>query len=289
MGSNTTRLLVADVTTGALDALAADRRFTAVAEAIGPNGEIPPGKVAEVTEVVAQQAAMAAQLGVTHIRAVATAAIRDAANCSELVDAVAAACGVKLAILSGEEEARLAFAGAVGTLDDVPEGEVGVVDVGGGSTEVALGRARDGMSWFVSLAIGSGTLTRRHAASDPPANDELEAMRDDARAALAGVRGARPRHVFAVGGSATSLWALAGETLDEAGLRDALEAITVAPAEALGTRLGLDPRRVRLLPAGILILAAASEALGAPMSIGRGGLREGVLLAEAALAAGGSA
>jgi exopolyphosphatase/guanosine-5'-triphosphate,3'-diphosphate pyrophosphatase len=280
IGSNTTRLLVAEVSTGVLRPLAADRRFTAIGDAIEPDGAIPAEKISEVEGVVADQAAMARELGADRVRAVATAAIRDATNCAELVRAVADRCGVDVDVLTGEEEAQLAFAGATGTLEDPPDGDLAVVDVGGGSTEVALGRAGSAMSWFVSLPVGSAALTRRHGPADPPTDAQLDAMRNDARGAFAAVPPCSPAWVFAVGGSATSLWALGEDALDAAALDAALEAMTDAPADALAARLGLDPRRARLLPAGILMLTAAHETLRAPMSIGKGGLREGVVLAE---------
>jgi exopolyphosphatase/guanosine-5'-triphosphate,3'-diphosphate pyrophosphatase len=282
IGSNTTRLLAAEVSDAVLRPLAADRRFTAIGDAVDADGAIPGDKIAEVASVVDGQVVMAWELGVERIRAVATAAIRDASNCAELVDAVARRCGVQIDVLTGEDEARLAFAGATGTLDDAPDGDVAVVDVGGGSTEVAVGRVRGGMDWFVSLPVGSAALTRRHAPDDPPTSAELDAMRADAREAFSAVPDASVARVYAVGGSATSLWALGGEALDAPGLVHALEAMTSAPAPELALALGLDPRRVRLLPAGILMLAAAHDKLGAPMSIGKGGLREGVLLAELA-------
>jgi exopolyphosphatase/guanosine-5'-triphosphate,3'-diphosphate pyrophosphatase len=233
---------------------------------------------------VADQAAVARQLGASRIRAVATAAIRRAPNWAELVAAVRDACGIAVSILSEEEEARLAFAGAVRGLEEAPDGEVAVVDVGGGSTEVAVGRPDRGMAWSRSLSLGSGVLTRQHVRADPPARSELEAVGNAVETAFAGLDAPEVACVFAVGGSATSLWALAGEGLDESALRRALEAATAAPAKAVARRLGLDARRVRLLPAGILILSGAAEALAAPMSIGRGGLREGVVIGELELA-----
>ena len=282
IGSNTTRLLAADVSDAVLRPLAADRRFTAIGDAIDAERAIPASKIAEVASVVGEQVAMARELAVERIRAVATAAIRDASNCAELVATVADGCGVEIDVLTGEDEARLAFAGATGTLEEAPDGDVAVVDVGGGSTEVAVGQVHKGMDWFVSLPAGSAALTRRHAPADPPTPAQLDAMRTDARAAFAGVPATAVARVFAVGGSATSLWALGGEALDRPGLTHALEAMTSAPAPELALALGLDQRRVRLLPAGILMLTAAYEHMGAPMSIGKGGLREGVLLAELA-------
>ena len=91
------------------------------------------------------------------------------------------------------EEARLAFAGAVGTLPAPPGGTVGVVDVGGGSTELVAGTAAGGVSWFVSVRVGSGFLAERHVRGDPPTAAELDALRAARRRRVRGPRGAARR------------------------------------------------------------------------------------------------
>src|SRR5918911_1511123 len=129
IGSNTTRLLV----------LASQRAFTRIGKALLDGGSIPEEKIAETAEVVSSQARAARELGAEEIVAVATAAIREAANRDELAAAVEAAGGMPLWILTGDEEARLAFVGATRTLTDPTEDTVAVIDVGGGSTELAIG------------------------------------------------------------------------------------------------------------------------------------------------------
>jgi exopolyphosphatase/guanosine-5'-triphosphate,3'-diphosphate pyrophosphatase len=153
-----------------------------------------------------------------------------------------------------------------------------VVDVGGGSTEIAVGTAQAGVTWSRSFAVGSGSLTDRHRRRDPVDAAELAAMRADAVAAFAAADPPQPDLALAVGGSAASLRRLVGPELGREAMARALEVLASAPAEAVAGRCGIDVERVRLLPAGILVLGTAAERLGRPLRIGCGGLREGVLL-----------
>ena len=105
-------------------------------------------------------------------------------------------------------------------------------------------------------------------------------MADHAAAALDGLRAPRPDKSVAVGGSAASLRRLVGAVLEPGATERALRALSGDTALGVARRFDLDPQRVRLLPAGILILDAASQRLGQPLQVGRGGLREGVVLAE---------
>jgi exopolyphosphatase / guanosine-5'-triphosphate,3'-diphosphate pyrophosphatase len=116
IGSNTTRLLVAERRDGVLREVLAQRAFTRIGKSLGDTREIPAAKVAETAEVVATQVRMAREVGAKRIDAVATAAIRKATNRGELQSAVADAAGVELKVLSEEEEARLSFVGATRTL-----------------------------------------------------------------------------------------------------------------------------------------------------------------------------
>src|SRR5215208_901808 len=145
IGSNTTRLLVADCADGRLDRLHEERAFTRIGRALDAEGAIPAATVAAVAEVVAGHRAAAHEHGAAQLRAVATAAIRGAANGEVLVAAIRERAGVEVVVLSGEDEARLAFHGATRTLGTALEGAVGVVDVGGGSTEIAVGTLAGGV------------------------------------------------------------------------------------------------------------------------------------------------
>ena len=282
IGSNTTRLLVAEAGREGLREVLAQRCFTRLGRDAAADGAIAAGKLSEVAEVVAAQVQAARELGAERLRVVATAAIRRAPNRDALCDAVRRRAGVDVEVLSAVEEARLAFAGATALLDPAPAGPVGVVDVGGGSSELVVGTLAGGVGWVVSLPVGSGVLADAHLHSDPPAPDELAAMRAAAAAAFSGVIPPHTDAAIAVGGSATSLRRLVGPVLDEHTLSDALEAVVADRAAAVARRYDLDTERVHLLPAGLAVLEEAARAFAAPLTLALGGLREGVLLAEAA-------
>jgi exopolyphosphatase/guanosine-5'-triphosphate,3'-diphosphate pyrophosphatase len=278
IGSNTTRLLVADCERGHLREVHQERAFTRASRGVGPGQSIPPAKIEDIADVVREQLRMAQSLGADDVRAVATAAIRRARNGAELAAAVRTACGLEVMILSGEQEARLAFLGAAGTLEPEPTGLLGVVDVGGGSSELVVGRPPDAISWSTSFAVGSGDLAEEFLRSDPPSDRELSLARERIALMLEGIVAPHPQAAVAVGGSATSLRRLVGERLDHGTFKRTLDLLAGARAAAIAQRFALDQERVRLLPAGLLILQAASELFGATLQIGRGGIREGLLL-----------
>jgi exopolyphosphatase / guanosine-5'-triphosphate,3'-diphosphate pyrophosphatase len=281
IGSNTTRLLVADVVRGQLAAVVQQRSFTRIGRAIAVDGVIPAALIGDIVDVVAKQREVAAVAGAGHLRVVATAAIRRAENRDELIAALRERAGVEVTIVPGDHEARLAFEGATRTLESPPEGTIAVVDVGGMSTEIAVGTMAGGVTWARSYAIGSSALAAG-CHEDPPSPADMAAMRAAARAAFIAHAVPSAEHAIAVGGSAASLPTLVGPVLDLAALTRALGVLTSAPAEEIARLHNLAPERTQLLPAGILVLGAAAERLGKPLRIARGGLREGVILELAA-------
>ena len=280
IGSNTTRLLVADRAggEGGLRELMAQRAFTRIGKSIGGKKLIPAAKIAETAGVVASQARMAREMGAEHIEAVATAAIRKAANRDELAAAVEREAGVPLRVLSEEDEARLSFVGATRSLAMPPRDTVAVVDVGGGSTEIAVGTMGGGVEWWASLPIGSGLLSDGYLRSDPPGADELERARLHAEGAFEGLNPPPSTEAVAVGGSATSLRRLVGAELRHDALERSIRILATTPVAEVARRFDLAPERVRLLPGGILIFDALSQRLGRSLQIAAGGLREGVIL-----------
>jgi exopolyphosphatase/guanosine-5'-triphosphate,3'-diphosphate pyrophosphatase len=278
IGSNTTRLLVAEAADGQLRELLQQRAFTRIGKGRRREDRIEEAKIAEVAQVVATQVRLAEELGALELRAVATAAIRQSPNGDELVAAIREQAGVDVHILDGEEEARLAFVGATRTLAHRPDGEVGVVDVGGGSSELALGTLAGGVRWSASFRIGSGYLADAYLRSDPPSIGELNSVRHHVAGVFEGLELDSPALGVAVGGSATSLRRLVGGVLEHETLERGIRVLASNPIGELARSFELEPERVRLLPAGILILEAASDCLGVALQIGRGGLREGVVL-----------
>jgi exopolyphosphatase / guanosine-5'-triphosphate,3'-diphosphate pyrophosphatase len=281
IGSNTTRLLVADCAAEGISEVHQERAFTYLAWSGLPDGAIAPAKLQEVSDVVSAQLDTARRLGCELVRAVGTAAIRRAPNGAELAAVVHEACGLEVEILTAQEEARLAFIGAARTHGHVGAGALGVVDVGGGSSELVVGEAPDRVAWSASFPLGSGDLARRHLVSDPPTPMEIADARREVDATLGEIDVPHPAEAVAVGGSAASLSRLAGRLLDAAAFARAMTELIAAPGQEVARRFGVELERVRLLPAGLVILQAASERFGAPLAVAGGGLREGVLMEAA--------
>jgi exopolyphosphatase/guanosine-5'-triphosphate,3'-diphosphate pyrophosphatase len=278
IGSNTTRVLVAEPVDGQLKKVMEQRAYTRINKALAEDGAILPEKIEEVAEVVATQVRLARELGAETIRAVATAAVREAPNGEEAARRIGEASGVEVDVLSEVEEGRLSFIGATKTLGHPVSGKIGVVDVGGGSTEVILGTVPGGTQEVRSWKVGSGVLADELIASDPPSAAEIRKVRDRIDDLFDGVEIDRPAQAVAVGGSATSMRRLVGAVLEYETLERGIRVLCGDPAADVARRFELDPERVRILATGVLLLEKLSELLGQPLQIGKGGLREGVVL-----------
>jgi exopolyphosphatase/guanosine-5'-triphosphate,3'-diphosphate pyrophosphatase len=283
IGSNTTRLLVAEPDPdrpGAIVEVAAHRAFVRLTAAERRDG-IPAEKAREIADVVAEQALTARANDIVALRVVATAALREAPDREALIARLSAAAGVPVEVLSGEEEARLAFAGATASLagwaGSAP-GSVVVADVGGGSTELAWGAPGGAPTWWASLPIGSGGLAEAHLHDDPPTAVQVAAARAEAAATIAAAGCPAADVAWAVGGSTTSLRRLCGEHLSVTALDEAVARVVASPAAQAAFELELHVERVRLLPAGLVLLAEVARAAQCPLHVGCGGLREGVIL-----------
>jgi exopolyphosphatase/guanosine-5'-triphosphate,3'-diphosphate pyrophosphatase len=278
IGSNTTRVLVAEPREGQLRTVMEQRTYTRIGKSARKNGTIKQDKVAEIAATVATQVRLAEEVGAEAIQTVATAAIREADNRDEVVAEINRVAGVEVAVLSEREEGRLAFVGATKTLGHPASGEIGVADVGGGSTEVITGTIEHGVGEVHSFAIGSGSLADTFLSSDPPTASELRAVREHIAEFFEGADLARPEQAVAVGGSATSLRKVVGAVLEYETLERAMRIFASDEVAEVARRFELDPTRVRILPTGVLLLEKVSELLGQPLQIGKGGLREGVIL-----------
>jgi exopolyphosphatase/guanosine-5'-triphosphate,3'-diphosphate pyrophosphatase len=279
IGSNTTRLLVADCEQDGLIACRQERAFTHLGRSLGAARAIPISKLQEVVVTVSTQFAIAREMGAEQIRCVATAGVRHAVNGGELVAMVSAACdGLEVEVLDGADEARLAFVGAAWGAGATQGVEFGVIDAGGGSSELVVGRPPDRVDWWVSLPIGSGEITARWLPSTPTTATELERARESVRSAFSGAAPPQVARVVAVGGGATSMRLLAGHVVDASTLDYLFGVVQRFDAVEIASRFGIDAQRARLLPGGLVILEAAMSLFGAPLEISRGGMREGLLL-----------
>jgi exopolyphosphatase/guanosine-5'-triphosphate,3'-diphosphate pyrophosphatase len=278
IGSNTTRLLVAECQPAELREVHQERVFTHVGDHLRGSGRLDREKVDEVATVVAAQLAHARALGCVDVRCVGTAALRRAANRDELVARIAELCGLPVAVLSEADEARLAFLGAAATLEVPAHGPLAVVDVGGGSSELAIGEPPAPPAWWVSLPLGSADLADAYFTADSLSSAQLNSARAAVGQALRDVHPPPAALAVAVGGSATSLRRLVGRALDQDSIRAVLEAMTSLSTRDVAERFALHIERVRLVPAALVILEGVSALVAAPLELARGGLREGILL-----------
>lgn len=278
IGSNTTRILVAEPVDGQLKKVMEQRAYTRIGKAKTGDGVISGDKVDEVADAVETQVRLAQELGTASFRVVATASLREASNGGEAAEVISARCGIPLDIVSEEEEGRLAFLGATKALGHPAEGQVAVVDVGGGSTEIIDGTVADGVEGVRSWPLGSGVLADELISSDPPSASEIRRIRERIDDVFDGVELPSVDQAVAVGGTATSLRKIVGARLEYETLERGVRLLSGDPASELGRQFELDPVRVRILPTGVLILEKMTELLGQPLQIGKGGLREGIIL-----------
>ncbi len=289
VGSNTIRLLVAARSADGLSCVTRGKRAVGLGADVEQLGAISASKLAEAADCVALFAAEARGAGAALLDVVVASPGRQAENGDQLVRMLSRAAGVPARVLSRDEEARLAFHGALAAAE--PLGAVAVCDVGGGSTQVAVGTAFGGPAWLRSVDLGSLRLSSRMVAGDPPGKFEVAALRAEARSALEHLTPPLPGEAIAVGGTARALRKLVGRTLGRAELKEALRLLRRDGAAQIAGRYGIETWRARALPAGTAILAELQELLGVPLEVGRGGLREGAALelldSLAAVQAGG--
>ena len=184
VGSNTVHLLVVDAHPGArpLPAFSHKVDLQLAAHLDADNALSRTGE-ARLTEVVAESLRMAEDKGVEEFLAFATSAVRDARNCDEVLARITEQTGAEIKVLSGENEARLTFL-AARRWYGWSSGQLLVIDIGGGSLEVASGRDEEAGT-AMSLPLGAGRLTRDWFTADPPTSTEVRALRRHVRAEIA--------------------------------------------------------------------------------------------------------
>jgi exopolyphosphatase/guanosine-5'-triphosphate,3'-diphosphate pyrophosphatase len=276
IGTNSTRLLVAEVDGGTLNELDRRTTVTRLGEGLEASGRLSDAAMARVSEALADYREALDGLGAERVVAVATSAMRDAANGPEFRDEIERRFGIDARTISGDEEARLTFLGATAGRD--PGAATLVIDIGGGSTEFVVGHAGGDPEFHVSTRMGSVRHTERHLHSDPPTAAELAALAEDARAIVeadvpADVR-AGVNAGIAVAGTATSLAAIDQELDPYDPERVHGYRLGVASCERLLARLagltvaqrrevpGLHPDRAPTIVAGAGILLESMRACG---------------------------
>lgn len=282
IGSNTIKMSVATLTaTGDLHELAVMSETARLGSGLATSGVLAEDRVAHALEILTRFAATAHELGATRLVGVATEATRRAANGPAFLANVRTMTRWDVRAISGDDEADLTFRGLAHDHD--VSGRVTVADIGGGSTEIVI--AESGRILRAqSLALGSGTLTDAFIRSDPPHREELDACIDAATSALVtmGLSPTPDAHLIVIGGTAEHIEKLLPE--DRApmpgDMAPLLDWLTRTTAAILITRHQVPPDRARVLPAGIAIISAIIDCLTPErMSLGRSGIRTGLLLA----------
>lgn len=266
VGTNSVRVLITDGTgMGERDMV-----ITRLGQGVDTAGRHAPEAIQRTRAAIATFAGRCRDAGVDRLRIIGTSAVRDATDRDVLLDLVASDTGVAMDVLSGDQEARLVFAGASSALDG--DGPFLVCDIGGGSTELIVGARMPERA--VSLDIGSVRLTERHIASDPPSQAEVVAAAADARGALATVDLSGADSMVGVAGTITTVCAIAlrletydrervhGATLsieDITRVRDRLTGLTIAERAAIPV---MPSGREDVIVAGCIIFAEVMSAAG---------------------------
>jgi exopolyphosphatase / guanosine-5'-triphosphate,3'-diphosphate pyrophosphatase len=277
VGSNTIHLLVGEVDGGSVLPVTGEKVSARLGAGVEKTGRLDEERLALATEAITFFARIAALNGAPSPEILATSAVRDAGNGPELVERVREATGLKMRLISGETEAALGFRGALSAVRH--EGQVLVVDLGGGSAQLILGGAS--AEERVSLPLGTNRTTERFVEQDPPADAELEALREHAARLLPEWDIGEAR-VVAVGGSARAILKVTRDRLTVDRLWRLSGEIRESPSGMLAREQGLAPERARVLPAAVTTLATILEHFGKEdLTVARGGIREGTLLALA--------
>jgi exopolyphosphatase/guanosine-5'-triphosphate,3'-diphosphate pyrophosphatase len=287
VGANTLRLLVAASDSTGLETVQRERVRLGLGEYVERECAIPRRMLAAAGRVVRKQAETAHRLGCARVEIVVTSPGRQAVNGDELVKSLSRAAGTSVRVLSAEEEAAFAYRGAIADVESLPK-SVGVVDVGGGSTQISVGSRDDEPTWVRSLDLGSLRLTQRTGFDDPPASEGIDEARRIVEPVFSDVEPPLPQAAYATGGSARGVARLVGDRLGPEELAVAVHILSARQYRRVAKTFELSPQRARTLAAGVLLLESAQRLLGVPLEVARGGLREGIalsLLDEEAVAA----
>ncbi len=294
IGSNSAQLQVVDVSAGAPPLPAhAVKEPTLLAEELLPDGTLSETGIDRVAAAVTRSVDEAVRLGVDHLYPFVTAAVRDAVNREDVIDRIQADSGIRPQFLSGEEEARLTYF-AARRWYGWSAGRLLLIDIGGGSMELVLGRDEQ-PELAISLPLGAGRLTREFLTADPPTRAQLKAVRRHVRDTLSEVLDrlrweGPPRRVVATSKTFKQLARLTGASPQRKGpfvtrelvvadLRRWIPRLARVPAAERAGLRGISRPRARQVVAGALGAEVTLSALDVPrVEICPWALREGILL-----------
>jgi exopolyphosphatase/guanosine-5'-triphosphate,3'-diphosphate pyrophosphatase len=277
LGTNSTRLLVAEVEDGEVHELTRQTEITRLGEGVDANGRLGDRAMDRVFDVLSRYREELDRLEAEEIVAVATSAVRDADNGEEFRQELRERFGIHARTIPGEQEARLTFLGATATLPSADAPTL-VLDIGGGSTEFVVGAPRKEPSFHVSTDLGAVRQTERHLHDDPPTGGQLDRLRAEVREVVAGEVPADVRSStesgIAVAGTATSVAAIdlelepydservEGHPLERETTERILGMLAALPLVERRRVRGLHPGRAPTIVAGVAILIEAMEAFG---------------------------
>jgi exopolyphosphatase / guanosine-5'-triphosphate,3'-diphosphate pyrophosphatase len=269
VGSNTTRLLVANAASDGFVPVDTQKVRLSLGEEIERHGAVSAVHVAAAAKAVRAMAAAARRKRVASLDVFLTAPGRQATNSAELVAALSRAARVQARVLTKEEEGTLAYRGAILTAGLALPARVAVCDVGGASTEIAVGDPDRDPDWIESVDLGSVRLTTRSVD-----------MHAEAAAAFGHLVPPTVEAALVVGGSARAARRLVGAELGETELAEALQIVETTSPREVARRFGVDRARAEILPAGVILLAEVQRRLGVTLHVCGGGIREGAVLAS---------
>ncbi|MBS1894278.1 MAG: Ppx/GppA family phosphatase [Actinobacteria bacterium] len=271
VGSNSTRLLVADVEDGRVTPVERRSTVTRLGRGVDLSGQLAAEAIEATCAAIDPYVATLQEMGAAKMDAIATSAVRDASNGGAFVAELRERFALSARVLDGDEEARMTYVGA--TSEHVPEVPTLVIDIGGGSTELIVGQGREA-EWHVSLQAGVGRHTERHLVHDPPTPVELEAVAGDLRGLIDTARNGAPAAEagIAVAGTPTSLAAIEmelvpydplkihGHVLELPSIQRMLSRLAAAPLERRREIPGLHADRAPTIVAGVVTLVEAMRA-----------------------------
>jgi exopolyphosphatase / guanosine-5'-triphosphate,3'-diphosphate pyrophosphatase len=291
VGTNSVKLHIGERHAGDAWRTIVDRaEVTRLGEGLRESGSIQPEPLRRTVEAVVGMVGEARRAGAAEVAAVGTAGMRIATNSEALIDAVQDRCGVGVEVISGEQEARLAYLAATSELD-VGKGTLAVFDTGGGSTEFTFGRARRVEERF-SVDVGAAPLTERFGLDGPVSEEQLQAAFDGVAAELSRLDGRRPpSKLVGMGGALTNLAAVKhglqkydaevvhGTVLDRAELDRQIDLYRRHTADQRREVVGLQPKRAEVILAGACVVRTVLDKLGCDeLTVSDRGLRHGLIL-----------
>jgi exopolyphosphatase/guanosine-5'-triphosphate,3'-diphosphate pyrophosphatase len=286
VGSNSVKLLVAEVHRRETRLLAHRSAITRLGRGLGRTGRISPEAQDRTLEVLREFRRVCGDLGAGRVVAAATEAVRTARNGRRFAERCRKEAGIPLHVVSGREEARLAFLGATWGRR---ERRLAAIDVGGGSTELMLGRPGR-LETAASLGLGAVALTEAHLALDPPAPREREALLEAVTRGLAGIptrlRSGPAGTLLGIGGTCVNVARMAGSPegrpLARSDVETLFDRLSRKTLEDRKKIQGLDPERADIIVAGAAILLGAMRVLGfKAFTATVHGLRRGLVLQAA--------